>query len=220
MLWNLPPIEQTNHSTDFDIVVVGGSISGLLCAHLLAKSNLKVALIEASTHPGAGDSGLSILPCALGLTDNIWRLVQSLGKEKTAELLNIQNEGMRWLKNNQLLDPKGCYHVALSAQEEHELFESANLLEEFGFDAHICSAQTCSEQLDAEFEFGGYHRLDEGYLTPASVFTTLLSQMSQVELFPRTKLLDIQSGNSGFALNTNRTQLKAEMIVVCAGLGS
>ena len=85
----------------------------------------------------------------------------------------------------------------MSAQEELELFQSAELLQELGFDAHICSAQTCSEQLGTELDFGGYFRPDEGVLTPSTLFSALLSELNEVEIFPCTALLETQRSMNG-----------------------
>ena len=220
MLWKLPAIKPQREGRQYDVVVVGASISGLVCTLKLVEDGLNVALVESSVFPGSGDSGRGSLSCTLGLTDNIWRLSQSLGTERLLELLNIQNEALNWLKTQLHITPKGSYHLAMSAREEEELFESADLLEQAGFKVERCEAQRCSEQLGIELNFGGYYRQADGFLNPVDVFSKLLEGISTAATFPQTTVLDIHSSNSGFTVHTSREQLNTELVVICAGLGS
>ena len=83
---------------NFDVVIVGGGLTGIGAALKLAKNNVNVALIEAH-EIGAGASGRNGgLVCSGYRHDQIW-LEEKMGKTAAHELWDISQGAKKHLEN-------------------------------------------------------------------------------------------------------------------------
>lgn len=139
-----PRYERLTRSGRFDVVVVGGGITGLSAAYFLKQAGKKVCLLE-KNRLGQGDTGHTTahLTC---VTDVRFRdLVKSFGREQAAltwyagsvaldliEKIVVENEIAC-----QFHRTAGFLHAALEGEEDEseDLKSEAELARELGFDA-------------------------------------------------------------------------------------
>jgi len=127
-----------------DVCVVGGGICGLSAALELERRGKRVVLVEAG-EIGAGASGRNAGYLIRGAADNYAQACRAYGRERAAQLWRWTEGNLKALKAEGLESLPGFEYrpsclIALGDEEEEHLRESAELLQEDGFDAELLGA--------------------------------------------------------------------------------
>ncbi len=139
-LGSYDPLERPGH---FDVVVVGGGITGLSAAHFLKAAGKKVCLLERE-RLGSGDTGQTTAHLTCVTDTRLTQLVKSFGREQAA---------LTWYAGNSALDlieriatdhgipcefrrTPGFLHAALDGDRDEtaEIEAEVELARELGFD--------------------------------------------------------------------------------------
>jgi gamma-glutamylputrescine oxidase len=148
------------------VVIVGGGMAGLMCAHALAKEGKSVILLE-KYFCGAGASGKSsgfISPDSeLELSD----LIKNLGKDKAKQLWDFNLEGIRRIKG--LIrdyhiecdyQDQDCCYIASSKGDIKNIQREHDAREQLGHTSKIYNRQTLPSVLGSRAFFGGVQYTD------------------------------------------------------------
>lgn len=93
---HLPSFDPLNRSADADVAIVGGGITGITAAYLLAKEGLKVALIEADRLAG-GTTGHTTAKITSQHGFIYDELIAHFGLEKAALHYQANQEALKWI---------------------------------------------------------------------------------------------------------------------------
>ncbi len=146
-LWRqtkLPHYASVANARKFDVVIVGGGITGLTAAYLLKKSG-KTACVLERDHLGAGDTGQTSAHLAYVTDSRLHDLVKSFGKESArlawqggvAAISSIEAIVSREGIDCDFRRVPGFLHASLLSDDDEteELQKDADLARELGFAA-------------------------------------------------------------------------------------
>jgi Glycine/D-amino acid oxidases (deaminating) len=91
--------EQLQHNLQTDVLVIGGGISGVTTAWLLAKAGKQVVLIE-DGFIGSGETGRTTAHCTWALDDRFSNIEQVFGEEKTRLAAESHAEAINQIERN------------------------------------------------------------------------------------------------------------------------
>ena len=133
----LPTFEALRGDIETDVLIIGGGIAGLLCAHMLQEQGVECILTEADTIGGGTTCGTTaVLTAQHG---NIYtRLTDRYGKETAKGYLdaNLQAvEKYRWLAEKYDFDFQEMDSYIYSLDQKRKLQVEAAVVRELGFPA-------------------------------------------------------------------------------------
>ena len=138
--WKPASVEISLPPSRSEAVVIGAGIAGCVAASELLRSGVSVILLEKETSIGSGISSRDSAHASLGLGDNAFRLVSSIGLEATREIIRYTAQNSDWIVNNTTNTNIGGLHIARSKAEEMELMRSAEILSDLGYPVEIWEA--------------------------------------------------------------------------------
>jgi glycine/D-amino acid oxidase-like deaminating enzyme/nitrite reductase/ring-hydroxylating ferredoxin subunit len=161
--------ESVIHDEHFDVLVVGGGITGLTAAYLLKRSGKRVAVCERD-RLGAGDTGATTAHLTYATDLPLKDLEQTFGREgaKLAwqggeiAIALIESIVERERGDCEFKRVPGYYHAPLDQEDDKrtELRETARLAEELGFSAKFLSSAPGVNRAAVEFaEQARFHPL-------------------------------------------------------------
>ena len=94
---SMPRFPKLTASSETDVVIIGGGLTGVLSAYLLAKKGKRVVLLEKRTM-GSGATGYTTGFLTQSIDTNLADLLWMLGQEKAKLVTNSHGEGVRLLE--------------------------------------------------------------------------------------------------------------------------
>jgi len=131
--------ENITESLQTDILIIGGGMSGTLCAHVLAKYGMNVTVVERK-HIGEGSSAANTGLLQYTNDKMLIDLIKSIGEEKAVLFYKMCLEAMQKLDAiNKELDGQTDYiqkesiYYASNEEDAEKLKEEFTYLEKYGF---------------------------------------------------------------------------------------
>ena len=173
-----PQFAAIKSKSHFDVVVIGGGITGLTAAYLLQQSGKRVAVLE-RYRLGAGDTGNTTAHLT-ALTDlRVSQLVSNFGKEDArlvwrggmAAIATI--EAIAQQSNCEFQRLPGFLHLSLAGDDDNKqrLKDEAELIREFGTEASFTSAVPY-------FDLPGIRIADQAKFHPLKYLRLLADQIT------------------------------------------
>lgn len=211
-----PEFTEMKHDHTCDVVVVGGGLTGLTTALLLARSGVRTALIEAHTI-GSGTSGHTTAKVTV---QHDVRL-SMLSNRKAIAYYNANLAGLNLIKSivDELkidcdFETQDSYVYALTSAEEIDVIKEKATYDELGIDSQIVKNTNlpfeimCALQLKNQAQF---HPLKYLY----TIADTLRDM--NVPIWENTKALEIDRTDHGVTVNTDKKTIKAGAAVLATG---
>ena len=210
-----------NHSTEFDVLIVGGGLAGSLCAQNLANTNLRIGIVD-HHQPGVGASSnpATLLNPIPGATLNpkpgtleahafTTRWLQSLPQDVRAHI----NTGLSLFRPFSLNTRSGR-RLHRSFEESSELIQrhiSAELLDQSALERTYPLLEGC----DGAVLLGGCAT------APISILLNHLHQTLNQEsvLHLSGRLTELAPEPTGWRAETTLGTLRAERVVLALGAG-
>lgn len=158
---------------DADIVLIGGGLCGSAAALALSEAGVRAVWLEARAL-SSGASGRNAGFILQGTAERYARAIGVMGRERARAVHGVSRDNHRAMADTltRLGIPcgymnRGSLQLAGTEAEEAELLESAALLNEDGFSAHVLEGDALAAcYREAGFRIG-VHLPDDGELNPA-----------------------------------------------------
>lgn len=198
-----------------DVAIIGGGIMGAACAYWLSKrSGLKVVAIE-SRKRGYGASARNGGFVLRGLFAYYNQAVQAYGRETAAFLLRFNEETHRHLAdfvgahgNSFFYDPCGSYLLACSLEELQALEESAQLMNEDGFDVEYVK----HDPLKRDYYGALFNKTDVG--VHSGLLVDALFKASGVPVYEGEEVFAIEREGDEVTLHTTERDLQCARVLM------
>ncbi|WP_107657610.1 FAD-dependent oxidoreductase [Nocardia suismassiliense] len=203
----------------FDTVVIGGGLTGLVTALLLAESGVQVAVVEAK-RVGAGTTGASTAKISLlqGTRAQQIRKRHSVGTLR--DYVAANREGQQWLLRFCAEHGVAVQHQAALtyAQSEDEI---GKVRAEFDATRAAGLPTELVDELDVPFPNHGAVRLaDQAQADPMAVLAALAAQVEShaAPIYESTTVRGVHSGHNGeLTVETEHGDLGARTVVLATG---
>ncbi len=199
-----------------DVIVVGGGLTGITTALLLARAGVNVAVIEADTI-GSGTSGHTTAK----VTAQHGIKLSKLSDGKALAYFNANVAGFKLIRS--LIDEleidcdyetQDSYVYALSTAEERDVsnekaaYERLDIQTEVVKQTWLLTDILCALELKDQAQF---HPLKYLY-----ALAETLSKMN-VPIWEKTKALDIERDDKGITIHTDKNKITANTVVMATG---
>ena len=211
-----PVFQQIPPSKVYDVIVVGGGLSGITTALLLARAGVKIAVVEAN-EVGSGTSGYTTAKITV---QHDVRLSKMSG-EKALAYYKANMAGFNLIKS--LIDElhiacdyetQPAYVYALTDAEERDVMSERAAYDRLGIDANIEETTQlpfdvrCALRLNNQAQF---HPLKYLYVVAEKV-----SDMG-IPIYEKTKAIGFERDEHGITVLTEKGSLKAGAVVLATG---
>ncbi|MDY0408256.1 FAD-dependent oxidoreductase [Virgibacillus soli] len=214
---SFPKLDQT--IKDIDVGIVGGGITGLTAAYLLAKENKKVALIDAGNFLG-GTTGHTTAKVTAQHGVIYDELMQHFGKEKAALYFQAQVDAMEMIKNhcNTLdifcdLTEQDAYIFATTDDGVHKLEKEAKAYEELGIDGEL----TNEMPLDISYKIALVMKNQLQY-HPVKYLVGLLKECERygVQFYENTVAVDVEFNKNPAIITREGERIYCRNVIVAS----
>ena len=211
---------------NFDVVIIGGGLTGIGAALKLAKSNVNVALLEAH-EIGAGASGRNGgLVCSGYRHDQIW-LEEKMGKTAAHELWDISQGAKKHLENTLSENKinadyeKGLLFCAHNKRMFDWLqSDMAHLQNQYSYnDLETLDETKCNQAISTNDYKGGVLDKGVGRIHPLK----LLYGMAEAAIkngaiiYEKCRAIAIEENSNGIKIIHENGYLNAKNLLICGG---
>lgn len=203
----------------FDTVVIGGGLTGLVTALLLAERGVEVAVVEAR-RVGAGTTGASTAKISLLQGIRAQRIRGRHGERAVTDYVEANRDGQQWLLRycEEHAVPVQRVPALTYAQTEDEI---STVRAEYEATQAAGLPSTLVEELDVPFPAHRAVRLDDqAQLDPMALLATLALDIEShaAPIFESTLVTGVRdSGNDRLTIETEHGELGARTIIVATG---
>lgn len=186
----LPRFEPLRRDTRADVLVIGGGLAGLLCAHELTRAGLRCVVAEAGRICGGSTKNTTAkLTVQHGLIYH--KLLRKLGMERTRAYLNASLDALERLRAL-------CQDIPCSFEEKPNFVYSLDRpgeleLELAALDKLGCPAALV-EELPLPFPVAGAVRFDRQAQFHPLKFAAAIAQ--GLSIFEHTRVLEVETGRA------------------------
>jgi glycine/D-amino acid oxidase-like deaminating enzyme len=213
-----------------DVAVVGAGFCGLSAARVLAKREVRVAVLEAETL-GWGASCRNGGMVLTGMKLPVPTLIARYGRETVRQMYAASLESIDLVE--QIVKAEGidcafsrCGHLEVACKASHFAAYAeavARIRREFGHELRIVPKSELRQENGSDIYYGGMVDEASAGLNPAQYVTGLAkaAQRAGACLYDHTKVIDIQpevaNGSRRFRVSTSRGSLRAREVLLASG---
>ena len=210
-----------------DVAVIGGGFTGLSAARTLAKSGIRIAVLEAE-NIGWGASSRNGGMVLSGLKLGIPTLMARYGRESTKRMYAASLESIDCVESivreeNINCDFSRCGHLEVACKPKHfaDFRRGAETIErEFGHKLRIIEKSDLPGEIGSAIYHGGLVDEVSAGLNPARYVAGLSGAAIRAgaEIHEKTRVTRLQrnsrNGNSGWRVTTSRGEMHAQDILI------
>ena len=201
----------------FDLLIIGGGLTGLTCAYLLRNSGFKIGIIEATTI-GYGVTGFTTAKITVQHSLFYDYLINSFSLNDAKQYLKANQEGLNLVKtiieeNNIDCDFKeqDAYVYATDESELKQLKKELEAYKKLGIDGFFTEDTPLPNNA-----LGAIGIKNQGQFNPLKYLYRLLEILKQsgsCEIYENTRALNIEPHNTGHAISTEKGKIYADKVI-------
>ena len=201
---HMPVFDSLKKDIKTDVLVIGGGIAGILCAHMLKEASIDYVLVESDTIcNGITHNTTAKITFQHGLIYD--KLMHRLGEEKTKMYLDANKEAFQ--KFAQLCQNMDCDYEILdsfvySLDDKNKIKKEINTLNKIGFDAEYDSCQSLPFSVAGAVKFK-----DQAQFNPLKFLSVIAKDLT---IYEHTKVQELV----GTKAITNHGIISANRIIV------
>lgn len=203
---------------DADVVVIGGSLTGVATALYLARAGVDVVLLEAKPFIGDSASGRAMGSVEMGVVEHPHRTMRALG-DRYDGLLELTERNKALLEAEGVLERCGVLWCALDPREPPELAESAVALRNRGIAAEMWTEAQVETWTGAALGPALWLSGD-GRIDPFGALETLRARAVEAGVRIVCNAPATLVDSDEVRVRVRDTELSAEMVVIAAGYGA
>jgi glycine/D-amino acid oxidase-like deaminating enzyme len=206
-----------------DVAIIGAGYTGLSAALTLARQGRQVLVFDAGL-PGDGASTKNAGNVSRTLKKSFPELEHKFGTEKAAAYYREAGNAFEFLKALLVKERIECqaqwdgrFYAAHSPRAYESLARSGDKMREFvGLETEMVSRPQQGRQVGSEKYFGGQIVRGPGLIHAGLLHRGLLrcARDAGARVIPRTRVLDVGAGRTGFAVTTSRNRLEARNVII------
>jgi len=213
---NYPTVEE---DLKLDVAIVGGGITGILCAYLLSTKGLKIAIIEADRIlQGTTGHTTAKITSQHGLIYS--KIKNQLSEELAKQYADANESAIRMIEkiaeeNNIKCDfvPQSAYVYTLQDKNVDKIRDEANVASALGIKAEYL------EQIPLPYPIKAAVRFDnQAQFHPRKFLLALAEKISQngVRIFEQSRIVDIEEAGN-YVLTTHQgKRVTAEKVIIAS----
>ncbi|QLY27663.1 FAD-dependent oxidoreductase [Nocardia huaxiensis] len=202
----------------FDIVVVGGGLTGLVTALLLAEQGAGVAVVEAA-RLGGGTTGNTTGKVSLLQGTRASRILKRHNENVLREYVEANRDGQQWLlrycaEHDIPVQREAAYTYAQTEQAVATLHEELEATHAAGLPTELIA------ELEVPFpNFGAVRLADQAQLNSMDVIAALARDLDArgVPIFENTRVRRTHQGGADRVLETEHGEVAAGTVILATG---
>ncbi len=187
-----------------DVLIIGGGLCGILCAHMLKNSGVDCVLVEADKIcAGITNETTAKITFQHGLIYN--KIIKKYGVEKTQLYYQSQKNAfdiLTKLAGNMDCDFETCNSFVYSLNDSAAIENEVNALKRIGCDAQFC------ENTELPFSIAGAVKITNQAKFHPLKFVYAIAK--ELKIYENTKVVDLKSN----VAITDKATIKPEKIIV------
>ena len=204
-------------TSEFDVVIIGAGIAGVMTAHFLAGKGLSVAVIESHRiFTGVTGNTTGKLTSQHGLMYK--RLIDSFGKEKAQAYADANQWAIRfakdWTESNAVdcsLIAENAHIYALTEKEWPRMEAEADASRDLGLPAELVRS------IDAPIPmYGALQFTNQARFHPLRFLTAVLKDAESrgIQVSENTRAFKVEEDTEECRIETNRGEIRAKNVVI------
>jgi len=219
-IWNDVPFKprfpQLTEDISVDVAIIGGGITGITAAYLLAKAGKKVAVLEAH-HVGGGTTGFSTGNLYAIVDEQINKIKSKHNLETAKAVLHSRTEAMILIKNLVKLYQLDCdlntvswYLFSEDSKNVKSVENEFGALSDAGFQASLLDSIPLGIPIKKAVKID-----DQGQINPRQYILELSENIASdnCRIFENTKVIEYEE-KEVCTLKTNKATIKAQQIII------
>ena len=202
---------------DYDVVIAGAGLTGLVTALLLARSGCRVAVVEAR-HLGAGTTGHTTAKISLLQGIRLSQISRKQPDDMVRAYVDANLEGQQWLlryceDHDIAVQTRPAFTYATTDSGERSAQAELQVCQRAGLDARW----TQTPELPYETR-GAVQLSDQAQFDPMELLATLAADVLEHggAIFEGTRVQSVQTGQ-GSTIVTDRGEVSAPQVVLATG---
>lgn len=205
----------------FDVVIIGGGISGIAAAIECESRGLRAVILERHT-AGSGASGRNAGYLMRGMADTYAVAVRTLGRDAARLLWTISEENLVALKAEGIeqaagFAPRPSCLLALNESDEADLRESHEMLLSDGFASELLEADDLSERVGSRAKArAGLVNPNDAVCDPVAMLAVLKGKLKTTQIIENAEVCAHERQRDGVDVRTGLGTVHAERVLICA----
>ncbi|TWI56185.1 glycine/D-amino acid oxidase-like deaminating enzyme [Halalkalibacter nanhaiisediminis] len=221
---NVPRYHKLNEVISCDVLIIGGGMSGALCAHTLSKYPLKTVLVEKRTI-GSGSSSANTGLLQYSSDMMLHEFIQKLGEEKAVRFYKLCLEAVNDLQliASELPEPvdfirRDSLYYASSKEDIPKLQKEYEALTKHQFEVEYLD----EEKIKKNFSFEKPAALltkGDAEINPFKFINNLIQNASQkgVEIYEQTELHEDSADEEYVYFHSEQGKIAARKVIYTTG---
>lgn len=210
----------SNEEKEYDIVIIGGGISGLSTAYWLQDSGMKIAILE-KNEIGSGATGRNAGFITCGSIEHFNKMVSKHGIEESLEIWKFSETNLKLLKEHIIKDNEdkigfehsGSFSLASEESEFEHLKKSAELMKENGINVEVLDKEAVVKRLGVENFVGGIKYLDDATVNPIALLHLIKDNLKDnVDILENHEVYKVEKGDECL-VSTNKGKFRSSAMV-------
>ncbi|GAA0739227.1 FAD-dependent oxidoreductase [Clostridium oceanicum] len=218
--------EKLNNNISSKIVIVGGGITGALCAYFFAKENIETILVE-KNKISQGSTSITTSLLQYELDDFIIDLEKDYSLNKIMEGYKFGDDALHMLKDiiNELniecdYKIKDCLLYTTDPKKIDKLKYDYEKRIENGFDVDFIDENSTNYDFSFDIKAGVYSKSGGSEIDPVKFTRALIEKIQKMgcKIYEDTEIVDFVHSNNSVILKTkNDNTITCEKVIVATG---
>ncbi|MDP4146292.1 MAG: FAD-dependent oxidoreductase [Bacillota bacterium] len=210
---------------DCDIVIIGGGVTGALCAYYLTKAGINVVLVDKNII-GYGSTSASTSILQYEIDNNLIGLKNHIGINNSVDCFNLCQKSLYDIDKiiNEMDDKcnfniKDCFYYSNKESDVPMLKKEYALRKEHGFNVELFDDNS-SDKFSFPFKAGIYSKNSAGEIDPYKFTHSLISTSvkQKLRVYENTLVTSLKSQIDGVTVVTkNKFKIRAKKAIIATG---